>query len=236
MDFIEGSPIALAMSKIDKSLIVALASKCELPIEMVEFERQLRLILVLYELKKPTEQYPQKKILRRQIEKVDRSAINFFSALSDLNPTSLLDMQDFLEEDEILELFNLNPDADFDEEPELNTIGIDSMKEHIIEIRRWCKAELGKIDGAPNNTDKPFGSNLEHLIIQLAHLFNQYNCRNPKSYCYYDAANDCYKGQFFDFTLAYLNECDSGCYVSEGALGKRIVRALSKDIQVTNLP
>jgi len=228
--FAEGSPAGILHARVTTALVDRLAAKCELPVSKDAFRKQLFFSLVHYGFGEMKERYPPKKIFRRQLEAVQRTAGDFVSALGNLNEASLVDVQDWIEEDEFLEWMAHNPEAE--EDPETNILKIDSLKLHILEIRKWSQIELNKLNQEISDADKFLGPKLDQLIMRLAAVFERYNDRSAKSSCYYSAASDGYNGVFYEFVLEFLDDCTTDSYFSHGALWKRIVRVLSKDIQV----
>ena len=118
--FAEGSPAGILHARVTTALVDRLAAKCELPVSKDAFRKQLFFSLVHYGFGEMKERYPPKKIFRRQLEAVQRTAGDFVSALGNLNEASLVDVQDWLEEDEFLEWMAHNPEAE--EDPETNIL------------------------------------------------------------------------------------------------------------------
>lgn len=226
--FVDGSPAGDLFACVTTVLVDRLAAKCELPVSKGAFRKQLVFSLVHYGFVEMKERYPPKKIFRRQLEAVQRTAGDFVSALNSLNENSLVDVQDWLEEDEFLEWMAHDPEAE--EDPVPNIIKIDDLKFHILEMSKWSQIELNKLNQEISDADKFLGPKLDQLIMILAAVFERYNVRSAKSSCYYSAASDGYSGVFYEFVLEFLDACTTGSYFSHGALGKRSVRVLSKDI------
>lgn len=231
--FVEGSPASELFASISIALVDKLAERCELPIPKDIFRKNLHIALVYFYFDSLPKRYPEKKVFRRQLETLNRTANQFISALKNLNDASLKDAQDWLEEPEFLKWMALNPEAE--EDPVSTIINFDALHTHILEIGKWCQIELDRVNQEPTDMDKFLGSNLDKLLIRLGSLFEQYNNCSAKSACYYDSVNDGYKGKFYEFALEILDACAPGSYFSHGALGKRIVRTLAKDIKVKSL-
>jgi len=234
--FVEGSPAALVYARVSDAVVARLTEKFEAVPPKKEFQKTLRMILQVHEMAEMGNDRPPKKIARRQLQALKAASQRFLSALNNLHPHSLEDLQWSLEESEILEFAEKNPDADFDAELDLKTIGMGDLRSHISEIARWTKGELNKLDQPPSAKSSSTGSNLDGTIVSLAEIFERYGNRVAKSSCYYDGVSNGYKGDFYEFALEFFDLCAPDSYFSAGALGKRITRTLAKDAATKTMP
>ncbi|MBU2982142.1 hypothetical protein KO498_09995 [Lentibacter algarum] len=231
--FVEDSKADELFASVSNTLVAKLTNKCEFSVCEATLQHSLRIALINFAFDGLKNRYPEKKVFRRELETLGRTASAFVSAIENLNDASLEDAQDWLEEPEFLEWMALHPDAEND--PVSKVIRFDALKMHILEIGKWSQIELDKINRQPAVKDRSLGSSLNQLLVQLAAIFEQYNSISAKSACYYDAESEGYKGRFYDFALEFLDACSPDSYFSHVALGKRICRILAKDIQVKSL-
>ncbi|MFY0619159.1 hypothetical protein [Shimia sp.] len=231
--FLDGSLAAQWHERVTDTVVERLAQHCEIKPAKEEFRKYFHYVVIYAETGRENDMLPGKKETRRQIEALRSASGKFSDALEKLHESYQFALQDKLEEPEYEELFRLNPEADFlEEEPELKTIQMEALQSHVKEIQNWTEKRLEELDQAPIALEQQLGSSLDRTIIFLAAIFDKYNSRPARSLCYYDGSQNNYAGRFFVFVKEFLNECVPNSYFSEGALGKRITRTLSKDIPV----
>ena len=189
-----------------------------------------RLIHILYRFERGalSRHKPSKKEQRAELAKLEKAASNLVGMSERMLEDLIVEME-FCAFDKFLETSTgINseqgpvPVPNIEEVKQFTNVLHHAFQQLLIEAEQ---KPMRMEELVPKTTPSP----LDQLIRDVEGTMFGLPCTEDTAACYYDAVSEEYTGHLFEFTKILLDGYNPKTYHSDVALGKRIVRVLTKD-------